>query len=106
MIPLPQSKIYAIKKSAEFFLPIFIIAVAVADGSEAPSGRELAPKVTEGERGSCVSRSFSGLPRTSTPTGERVFRFVLSEKENGTVMYQQASPFGDKRQVVGATPSP
>ena len=34
------------------------------------------------------------------------FRWLLAEKENLDVMYQQASSFGDKRQVVGIVPSP
>ena len=29
-----------------------------------------------------------------------------SQERNSVVMYRQASPFGDKRQVVGIIPSP
>ena len=44
--------------------------------------------------------------RRGCPPPGHFFGRLLAEKENGSVMYQQASPFGDKRQFVGIVPSP
>ena len=44
--------------------------------------------------------------RRGCPPPGYFFGRLLAEKENGSVMYQQASPFGDKRQFVGIIPSP
>ena len=45
-------------------------------------------------------------PEGMSPPGYCFFGELLAEKGNVTAMYQQASPFGDKKQVVGVTPSP
>ena len=53
-----------------------------------------------------VSAGFCYVPGGIVHLRDIFFGRLLAEKENGYVMYQQASPFGDKRQFVGIVPSP
>ena len=52
-----------------------------------------------------VSAEVCYVPGGLSPSGT-FFSVGYLPKKNETAMYQQASPFGDKRQFVGIAPSP
>jgi hypothetical protein len=79
-----------------------IADLVIGEGSAVVFGQQVAPVgITVG-----IVCNLLGVPGGVTPSGTLLFGVYLPKKGNGVVMYQQASPFGDKRQFLGIIPSP